>query len=123
MVQAVLRRLLLSLTVFTFLGGMTVHAVPRSDVLRWATGATAEAPMDCARMNMGAQDGGAGTQAPCKTNTMDCMKQMVCFGSVSLPAPSDEHAPVSYVKVAYWSSDSVRSGRSLAPDPFPPIAA
>ena len=78
--------------------------------------------MDCSKMDMQSLPCTPDEQTPCKMDPLDCVKQMVCFGAVGLPTRSDDHTPVGYDKAVYWSVEPVRVGRSLAPEPFPPIA-
>lgn len=116
MVHIALRRLLVALTLLALLGGTTVQAMP--------TVATAgDLVMNCAHMDMHPQGAPGHKQVPCNSNPLECLKQMACFGALSLPAPSAVHTPVSYDVVTYWPVLLGKAGRSIAPDPFPPIAA
>lgn len=110
-----LRKLLIALMILPVLGGMSLRAMPSE----FAAGRA----MDCVNMTMSGQGKAAGKSVPCKTNSTDCLKQMACFGAVVLPAPSGEHVTISYTTASYWPSESVGTGRSLTPEPFPPIAS
>jgi hypothetical protein len=108
------RRLLAALVLLPFLGGTTLRAMPAA-----STGG-ASAAMDCIHMTMPGQGDQAGKSVPCRTNNIDCLKQMACVGPLVLPARTGEQLAVTYVPVSYWPVAFSGTGRSIAPEPFPP---
>src|SRR3546814_2991441 len=80
----------------------------------------ASAAMDCIHMTMPGQGDQAGKSVPCRTNNIDCLKQMACVGPLVLPARTGEQLAVTYVPVSYWPVAFSGTGRSIAPEPFPP---
>ena len=113
-------RLVVALTLFAFIGGMTLQLMPPK-------AARAAGPMsaagDCLHMSMPADEGG-GHKAPChhRSDLPECIKQMGCLGTPSLPLRlGTEIVPFGYGKVVYWTPAAFRDGRSIKPDVFPPI--
>src|SRR5216683_7637658 len=101
----VVRRLIALLSVLAFVSGMTTQAMPSAEAfgLTKANSATAKAEPECPRMAMDHSDRGVPKPLPCKGIMPDCVKQMGCLGSPSLPERSDAvYEPVSYRIVAYW---------------------
>jgi hypothetical protein len=119
----VLRRFIVLLSVLAFVSGMTTQAIPSPEV--WGltkANAVAKAEPECPRMVMDHPDRSVPTPLPCKGIMPDCVKQMGCLGSPSLPERSDSvYEPVSYRIVAYWLPCPMLSGRNVEPDVFPPI--
>jgi hypothetical protein len=125
MMATIFRRLVMALSVLAFVSGMTVQAMPSAEALG-LTGVAevTKADMDRARMAAERAHSGAPKPMPCKSNLLDCVKQMGCIGSPNLPSRCDDlPTPVSYTGVAYWSPSQALPGLSIRPDLFPPIAA
>jgi hypothetical protein len=119
----VLRRVIVLLSVLAFVSGMTTQAMPSAEAMGFTkANAVAKAEPECPRMAMDHSDRGVPKPLPCKGIMPDCVKQMGCLGSPSLPERSDAlYVPVSYRIVTYWLPSPVLSGRDIEPDLFPPI--
>jgi hypothetical protein len=122
--RAALNRLIVALTIFAFIGGMSIQAMPSAAALGLSTAAgSAKADPECPRMAMEHHSQGMPIPLPCKGIMLDCVKQMGCLGTPALPDRADAvSVPVMYSIVAYWSPGPVLSGRDVEPDLFPPIA-
>src|SRR5438128_3878055 len=115
---AVLRRFIVLLSVLAFVSGMTTQAIPSAEALGLtkatkATKANAaeKTEPECPRMAMEHPDRGVPKPLPCKGIMPDCVKQMGCLGSPSLPERSDAvYEPISYRIVAYWLPSPMLSG-------------
>ena len=119
MLRAILHRVILAVTLLAFVGGMTLQLMPPK-----AAFASGTAPMsgDCAHMAMPSPDAGSGHAMPCKGMDPECVKQMGCLGTPSLPLRLGvDVIPFAYGKVVYWTPAVARDGRSIKPDLFPPI--
>jgi hypothetical protein len=113
MMWTTLQRLVLLLTIPAFLGGMTLQLMP-AKAASLATSAD-----DCARMTMAPDVGG---RTPCKGMDPECVKQMGCLGTPSLPVRiAADFVSFAYGKIAYSTQAAWRDGRSIKPDLFPPI--
>jgi hypothetical protein len=120
MLWALLHRLTIALTIAAFVGGMTLQLLPPKAAL--AANGTAPVSGDCLHMAMPPHDAGVGHTMPCKGMDPECVKQMGCLGTPSLPLRfGASFVPFAYGKVAYWSPAILRDGRSIKPDLFPPI--
>ena len=120
MLRVVLHRLILTVTLIAFIGGMTLQLMPPKAA--FATSAAEAAAGDCANMAIMAADQGAGHDMPCKGMDPECVKQIRCLGTPSLPLRlGDNVVSFAYGKVAYWTPASFLDGRSVKPDLFPPI--
>ena len=115
----VLRKVLVALTIFAFVGGMTMQATPSAAALGLAGGVTADA--GCPYMTMHQQH--AGDSQPAKRSGMDadCVKQMGCLGTALPIQPGELAGPVAYSKVTYCLSSTLRGGGSVEPELLPPI--
>lgn len=113
-------RLIITVTLLAFLGGMTLQLMPPQAAL---AASALPSTGNCSQMTMPADDTGAGHQAPGKASDLpECIKQMGCLGTPSLPLRlGTEIVPFAYDKVAYWTPAGLRDGRSIEPDLFPPI--
>jgi len=122
--RAALNRLIVALTIFAFIGGMSIQAIPSAEALGLSTAeGSAKADPECPRMAMEHHSQGMPIPLPCKGIMLDCVKQMGCLGTPALPDRADAvSVPVAYSMVAYWSPGPVLSGRDVEPDLFPPIA-
>src|SRR5260370_27624742 len=122
-VWGVLRRFIGLLSVVGFVSGMTTQAIPSGEALGLTkANGVAKAEPECPRMAMEHPDRGVPKPLPCKGIMPDCVKQMGCLGSPSLPERSDAlYAPVSYRMVAYSLPLPMLSGQDIEPDLFPPI--
>ena len=119
----VLRRFIVLLSVLAFISGMTIQAIPSAEALGLTkANAVAKAEPECPRMAMEHPDRGTPKPRPCTGIMPDCVKQMGCLGSPSLPERSASiYEPVAYSIVAYWLPCPVLSGQDVEPDLFPPI--
>jgi hypothetical protein len=126
MLIMVLRRLLIVLSGLAFLVGAAVQAMPSARLMASDCGdATQTVTGDCcAKMAMkGHAMPAPMKQAPCKGISLDCANQLGCISSPALPAPSTAlGSPTAYGHMAYWSPILSRTGLSIKPDLFPPIA-
>ena len=117
-----LHQLLIAITVFAFLGGATLQALPVADAQVQTSGAgiAMVAGMPCEHMDT--LKGTGIPLLPCKGITPDCIKQMGCIGFPDLPQASVLAAPVAYAVVDYRQFRQTSAGLSRKPDLFPPIA-
>jgi hypothetical protein len=124
MMRAMLRRLLVALSVLAFVSGMTIQAMPSADALGLsAAERTVKADPECPHMAMERYGQGMPVPLPCKSIALDCVKQMGCLGTPALPDRSNAISVlVAYSVVAYWLPSPMLSGRDIEPDLFPPIA-
>ena len=124
MMSALLRRLVVALSVFAFVSGMTVQAVPSARTLGMSSMAgDAKDDPECPRMAMGHHSPSMPVPAPCKGIVLDCVKQMGCLGTPALPDRSAAvSVPIAYSIVAYWAHGSALLGQNVEPEVFPPIA-
>ena len=106
-------------SVIAFVGGMTLQLMPPREALAVSHAA---AP-DCPHMTaMQAKDMDSAPAMPRKGMDPECVKQMGCLGTASLPLPQPMPAAVfAYSKIAYWLPASFPSGRSIEPALLPPI--
>lgn len=118
MLRAALYRVIVALTILAFFGGMTLQLMPPKLVL------AAPARMDdCAHMAMPLADAGSSHTLPCKSMDPECVKQMGCLGTASLPLPHPAPPTLfAYSSIHYWSPARVFTGRSIEPELLPPIA-
>ena len=113
-----LRRVLVALTIIAFAGGMTLQLLPPKEAL---TASHTAAP-DCSHMAAMQAKTGSAPAMPCKGMDPECVKQMGCLGTASLPLPQPATPIVfAYHKVAWWLPTSSPSGRSIEPALLPPI--
>ena len=118
MFRSLLQRLAVALTLLAFVSGMTLQLMPPKSTL---AAAPLPAMGDCEHMVAPAKVGSSHTM-PCKGIDPECVKQMGCLGTASLPLPPRSPATFfSYRRVAYWLPAEVFAGRSIKPDLLPPI--
>jgi hypothetical protein len=124
MMAAVLRQLMVVLSVLAFASGMTIQATPSAQALGLeAAAGTPKADAECPRVATEHRSDTVPTPLPCKGIMLDCVKQMGCLGAPALPDHSNAvSASVAYSIVAYWLPSPALSGRDIEPDLFPPIA-
>ena len=116
----ILRRVLVLITIIAFVGGMTLQAMPSAVALGLPTSSQA----DAACPHMATDHPGTQKPLPARSMDADCVKQMGCIGSPNVPSRSAEmQRRVSYTTVTYWSLTQYRTGLSVEPDLFPPIAS
>ena len=119
MLRAVFHRLVVALTLFAFVGGMTLQLMPPRDAL--AAGVMSSAG-DCSHMTMPPDDGSRRESPSQGTDLPECIKLMGCLGTPSLPLRvGADIVPFAYGKVVYWTPAVDRDGRSIKPDLSPPI--
>ncbi len=120
MLWADLYRLILAVTLLAFVGGMTLQLMPPKAA--FAASGTAPVSGDCSHMTMPQPDVDSGHSMPCKGMEPECVKQMGCLGTPSLPLRlGADSVRFAYGKVAYWAPALFRDGWSIKPDLFPPI--
>ena len=120
MLRVALHRLIVALTLLAFVGGMTLQLMPPKAAIAASTAAPVAG--DCADMAMPPADHGNGHAMPCKGMDSECVKQMQCLGTPSLPLRlGNAFTHFAYGKVAYWTPASFLDSRSIKPDLFPPI--
>jgi hypothetical protein len=120
MLWILLHRLAIALTILAFVGGMTLQLMPLKAA--FAARGTAPAPSDCSHMGMSPQDAGDDHAVPCKGMDPECVKQMGCLGTPSMPLRlGAEFVRLAYGKVVYWTPATFRAGVSVKPDLLPPI--
>jgi len=122
--RAALNRLIVALTVFAFIGGMSIQAIPSAEALGLSMAeGSAKADPDCPRMAMEHHSQGMPIPLPCNGIMLDCVKQMGCLGTPALPDRAGAVSmPVAYSMVVYCAPGPALSGRDVEPDLFPPIA-
>ena len=122
--RAALNRLIVALTIFAFIGGMSIQAIPSAQALGLSTAeGSAKADPECPRMAMEHHSPRTPIPLPCKGIMLDCVKQMGCLGTPALPDRAGAVSmPAAYSIVVYWSPGPVLSGREVEPELFPPIA-
>ena len=119
MLRVALHRLILTVTLIAFTGGMTLQLMPPKAA--FAVSEPAPVTGDCADMAMTPADANH-WNTPCKGIDSECVKQLRCLGTPSLPLrPGDHFVHFAYGKVAYWTLASFLDSRSIKPDLFPPI--
>ncbi len=103
----VLRRFLVVLVAFAVLSATTsqfAHSAAYAVV-------TVGVPCDMTHAGM----------APCKTMTVDCMKQLGCVADVMLPAHFvGEVSVIRLSSVDYWEARAKLAGLVRTPEPLPP---
>ena len=120
MLKAILYRLMVAATIFAFLGGMTLQLMPPKEA--FAAPVAAKMDGDCPHMAMPPHALDGSRKTPCKGMDSECVKQMGCLGTASLPLPAPSPPTVfAYSKIAYWVPRRHAAGRSIKPDLFPPI--
>lgn len=124
MMPAILRRMIVVLSVLAFVSGMTIQAIPSAEAVGLsAAQGSARTDPECPRMAMEHHGEGIPAPLPCKGIMLDCVKQMGCLGTPALPNRSTAiSVPVAYSVVAYWLPSPMLSGRDVEPDLYPPIA-
>ena len=120
MLRAVFHRLVVALTLLAFMGGMTLQLMPPQAAF---AASTMPSVGDCSHRMMPPDHTGTSDKAPSKgSNLPECIKQMGCLGTPSLPLRlGADVVPFAYDKVVYWSLAVLRDGRSIKPDLLPPI--
>jgi hypothetical protein len=118
MLLSAIHRLVVLFTVIAFVGGMTLQLMPPKD----AFAASRAAVPDCTHMAAMHADMSGAPAMPCKGMDPECVKQMGCLGTASLPLLQPSPPVVfAYRKVIWWLPASVPSGRSIKPALSPPI--
>ena len=120
MSRPVLRSIVLTLLLLTFVGGSWVSAfaqsAPRPCPMAMDMGMKADAAQD------GTMKGDApATPMPCEDGTPACAKRICCFVGTALPTPPPGVTPVSFGMIQYLPADAPQGGRSIEPELFPPI--
>ena len=114
---AILRRVLVLVTIVAFAGGMTVQATPSAAALGLSGSSAADT--GCRHM---AHHPGKQNPMPTRGTDADCIKQMGCLGTPSLPVRQGEPAlSVSYTRITYSLPSTPRIGGAVKPELLPPI--
>jgi hypothetical protein len=115
---AILRRVLVLVTIVAFAGGMTVQATPSAAAL----GLSGRSAADTGCPHMATHHSEKQRPMPIRGTDADCIKQMGCIGTASLPIRQGEPAiPVSYTRITYSLPSTPRVGGSVEPELVPPI--
>ncbi len=111
-----LRRFLVVLVAFAIIGGTPSQLARSAEYGMVAIG------MPCDMMMSGqAADGHAKPMAPCKTMTVDCIKQIGCVADIALPARFASLEVVAHhTSVDYWAAWSKLASLVREPEPLPP---
>ena len=114
-----LRRILLVLIAFAFIGGTSsqlAHSVEYAAPMTMAG-----MPCDMMMSHTGMRDGKP--MSPCKSTNSDC-KQMGCVADAAMPARTvNLDIAVSFSDVDYWSAWSRLADFVREPEPLPPRTA
>src|SRR5438105_4464066 len=95
---AILRRVVVLVTIVAFAAGMTVQATPSAA----AMGLSSSSEPDTGCPYIGAHSPEKQKPRPTHGTDADCVKQMGCLGTPSLPIRHGEPAiPVSYTRITY----------------------
>src|SRR5438105_13026978 len=95
---AILRRVLVLVTIVAFAAGMTVQATPSAATLGFSSSSKA----DTGCPHMATHHPGKQRSMPTRGTDVDCIKQMGCLGTPNLPIRQAEPAtPVSYTRITY----------------------
>jgi hypothetical protein len=117
--SAILRRVLVLVTIVAFAVGMTVQATPSAAAL----GLSGSSAADTGCPHMGTHYPEKQRPMPTRGTDADCIKQTGCLGTPSLPVRQGEPAiPVSYTRITYSLPSTPRIGGSVKPELLPPIA-
>jgi hypothetical protein len=120
MFWALLHRLIAAVTILAFVGGMTLQLMPPKAAFAAAT--TTANERDCQHTAMGSPHADSSHTMPCKGMDPECIKQMGCLGTPSLPTQlTADFVPFVYDAVAYWVPAESSAGRSIKPELLPPI--
>jgi hypothetical protein len=115
---AILHRVLVLVTIVAFAGGMTVQATPSAAAL----GLSSSSKPDTGCPHMATHHPGEGSPMPTRGTDADCIKQMGCLGTPSLPVrPGELVIPVNYTRITYSPSPTLKAGSSVEPELLPPI--
>lgn len=110
-----MRRFLVVLIAFAIIGGTSSQLARSAEYTMVAVG------MPCDMMSAQADDGHSEPIAPCKTMTVDCLKQLGCVADTALPARFASLAVIAHpVSVDYWATWSNLAGLVREPEPLPP---
>jgi len=120
MLWAVFHRLVVALTLLAFVGGMTLQVLPPKAAFAAGTMAV---PGDCSHVAMPPADPGPAHKVPCKGMDPECIKQMGCLGTPSLPLRLGAWyrvvAPVTALEVVV----SIQGTRVAVPRPYVELRA
>ena|SRR5437667_8418435 len=115
---AILHRVLVLVTIVAFAGGMTVQSTPSAAAL----GLSSSSKVDTGCPHMATHLPAGQKPMPTRGTDADCVKQMGCLGTPSLPIRQGEPAiPVSYTRISYSLPSTLRVGGSVEPELLPPI--
>ncbi|BCI69101.1 hypothetical protein [Acetobacter aceti] len=119
MLWCFLRRLVLVVVGLAFMGATTVQAMPQQNVEQTTS---LDASMPCCDGPVSMHP--AGTTAPCKGMTPECLKVMQCLGVPDRPTQAAAIGrPVRYSVITYSVAQRIAVGRSPEPLSFPPRTA
>jgi len=120
MLLAMLHRFVVAATLLAFVGGMTLQLMPPKAAFAAATTTTTEG--DCQHMALPPPQAVPSHTLPCKGMDLECVKQMGCLGTPSVPLRlTADFVPFVYDTVAYSVPAKSSNGRSIKPELLPPI--
>jgi len=113
-----LHRIIVLVTIIAFAAGMTVQAAPSAAAL--ALSSSANGDLGCPHMAPHHPE--KQKPMPTRGTDVDCIKQMGCLGTPSLPTRSGETTlPFAYSRVTYLLPSAPRASGSVKPELLPPI--
>src|SRR6266581_2481205 len=113
-----LRRLLVAVTVVAFVMGMTIQVTPSATL--GLLGSSSHVDNGCPHMTM--HPSAEQKPMPARGMDTDCVKQMGCVGTPTLPIRSGETAvPFADSLVRYSLPSTQRAGGTVKPELLPPI--
>jgi hypothetical protein len=120
MLLALLHRLIVAVTLLAFVGGMTLQLMPPKAA--FAAAKTTATQSDCQDMAMPPPLAVPSHTMPCNGIDPECVKQMGCLGTPSLPLRlGADFVSLTYATIAYWLPATCGDGRSIKPELLPPI--
>src|SRR5947207_12344501 len=115
---SVLRRVLVLVMIAAFVGGMTIQVTPSAAAL----GLLSNSRVDTGCPHMTTPQSAEQKHMPPRGMDTDCVRQMGCIGTPSLPVrPGETAVSFAYSRVTYSLPSTPRAGGSVKPELLPPI--
>lgn len=115
---AILRRIIVLVTIVAFASGMTLQGTPPVADLELSSNSNAE--MGCPHLATHHPE--KQKPMPTRNTDADCVKQLGCLGTPYLPVrPGEPAVPFSYSKITYSLPPTPLVGGSVKPELLPPI--